>query len=151
MKSATRALALFALSTLFAACGTVTDWREMRTAPMTFGQCYDGLEFIASHDGFTADLAVSDRGLGTWESRWRNRQLGLGRPGRYRLVAEVLIDEGSTEQGWPIRYAIMQEKVKDLRNSMDPREEDWSSDGQDSEREAILGEKLVRRLAPKLH
>lgn len=116
---------------------------------MTFGECYDGLEFIATHDGFGRDTLTSDRGLGTWQSRWRERELGLGRPGRYRLRAEILIDEGSTQTGWPIRYAIDQEKVKDLARSRQPREEDWSTDGQDREREAILGEKLVRRLAPK--
>ncbi|MEO6597200.1 MAG: hypothetical protein ABIP94_20850 [Planctomycetota bacterium] len=148
MKSATRLVLLAALSALLSACGTVTDWREIKTAPMALGEAYDGLQYIASRDGFTADVTATDRGLGTWQSRWRQRQLGLGRPGRYRLVVEILLDEGSTAAGWPIRYAIRQEKVKDLRYSMDPREEDWSSDGQDSEREAILGEKLVRRLAP---
>jgi hypothetical protein len=39
--------------------------------------------------------------------------------------------------------------VKDLGRSRQPREEDWSDDGQDREKESILGEKLVRRLAPK--
>lgn len=116
---------------------------------MTFGECYDGLVFIATRDGFAADTLASDRGLGTWHSRWRERELGLGRPGRYRLRAEVMIDEGSTTIGWPIRYAIEQQKVKDLGRSRQPREEDWSDDGQDREREAIFGEKLVRRLAPK--
>lgn len=116
---------------------------------MTFGECYDGLEFIAGKDGFTADASACDRGVGTWQSRWRERQIGLGRPGRYRLRAEVMIEEGSPAIGWPVRYAIDQEKVKDLRKSMQPTEDDWSSDGQDRERETILGEKLVRRLAPK--
>ena len=31
---------------------------------------------------------------------------------------------------------------------MDPTEQDWSSDGQNTEAEAVLGERLVRRLAP---
>ena len=137
------------LAFLLAACGTVTDWRELRSAPMTFGECYDGLVFVAKKDGFAADTMGSDRGLGTWQSRWRERQIGLGRPGRYRLRAEILIDEGSSTAGWPIRYAIEQDKVKDLRKSLQPAEEDWSADGQDREREVIFGEKLVRRLAGK--
>lgn len=131
-----------------ASCGTVTDWREMKSAPMTFGECYDGLEFIAGRDGFTPDPLACDRGVGTWQSRWRERQIGLGRPGRFRLRAEILIDEGSPGDGWPIRFAIDQQKVKDLRKSMQPSEDDWSDDDQDREREAIFGEKLVRRLAP---
>ncbi len=142
-------LCLLPLLLSFAACGTVTDWREMKSAPMTFGTCYDGLLFIATRDGFRPDSLASDRGVGTWQSVWRERQIGLGRPGRYRLRAEVLIEEGSTEAGWPIRYAIQQQKVKDLRHSLQPAEEDWSDDGQDREREVIFGEKLVRRLAPK--
>lgn len=145
MKSA----AVLPLLVSFAACGTVTDWRELRSAPMTFGACYDGLVFIATRDGFTADTLACDRGVGIWQSRWRERQLGLNRPGRYRLRAEVMIDEGSNDSGWPIRYAVEQQKVDDLGRSMQPREEDWSGDGQDREREAILGEKLLRRLAPK--
>lgn len=142
-------LLLLPLACAFASCGTVTEWRELKSAPMTFGECYDGLVFIAGKDGFSPDALACDRGMGTWQSRWRERQLGLGRPGRFRLRAEVLIDEGSPEAGWPIRFAIDQEKVKDLRKSMQPTEDDWSDDDQDTEREAILGEKLVRRLAPK--
>ena len=117
---------------------------------MTLGECFDGLIFVANSSGFTADVSACDRGLGFWQSRWRLRQLGLNRPGRYRLRAEVMLDEGSTAAGWPIRYVVEQQKVKDLRHSMDPREEDWSSDGQDREIETIFGEKLVRRLSPKV-
>lgn len=146
MRTAARSLPL---CFLFAACGTVTEWREMQSAPMTFGECYDGVVFIVGKDGFTPDPLHCDRGVGTWQSRWRERELGLGRPGRFRLRIEIMIDEGSTTAGWPIRFAIDQEKVKDLRKSMQPREEDWSDDGQDRERETILGEKLLRRLAPK--
>lgn len=130
-----------------ASCTTVTDWRELRSSPMTFGECYDGLEFIVGRDGFVADPLACDRGMGTWQSRWRERQLGLGRPGRFRLRVEVMIDEGSAAEGWPIRFAIDQQQVKDLRKSMQPSEDDWSDDDQDREREAILAEKLVRRLA----
>ncbi len=118
----------------------------MKSAPMKFGECYDGLVFIANRDGFSPDSLACDRGNGVWQSRWRERQIGLGRPGRYRLRAEILIDEGSAADGWPVRYAIEQQKVKDLRQSLQPQERDWSPDGQDREREVIFGEKLVRRL-----
>ena len=77
------------------------------------------------------------------------RQLGLNRPGRYRLRAEVLFDEGSPDKGWPVRFVVEQQKVKDLRRSMEPAEEDWSSDYQDREAETILGERLSRRLSSK--
>lgn len=132
---------------LLASCSMVKDWREIRTAPMSYGQCFDGLSYVANGDGFTADLIESDRGLGIYQSRWRQLPLALNRPGRYRLYAEVLLDEGSATAGWTIRYVIEQQKVKDLRKSLEPQEDDWSDDGQNRERETIFGEKLVRRLA----
>lgn len=116
---------------------------------MAFGECYDGVEFLATRDGFTPDPLACDRGVGTWQSRWRERQIGLGRAGRFRLRAEVLIDEGSSDVGWIVRYAVQQQKVKDLGKSMTPKEEDWSDDGQDAEREFTFGQKLERRLAVK--
>ncbi len=121
----------------------------MKSEPMTFGECYDGVEFLATRDGFTPDPLVCDRGVGMWQSRWRERQIGLGRAGRFRLKAEVLIDEGSADAGWVVRFAVQQQKVKDLGKSMNPTEDDWSEDGQDSEREVIFGQKLARRLAVK--
>ena len=142
------ARSILVLPFLCIAC-TVRDWRELRTAPMPLGECYDGLDYIATKDGFVDDPSVSDRGFGIWQSRWRPRVVERGFPARYRLRAEVLVDEGTAATGWPIRFAVDQEKVKDLRRATQPREEDWSADGQDKEREAILGDKLMRRLAPK--
>ena len=149
MKSAR---SLLSIPVLFAlcACGTISDWREARSAPMTFGDCFDGLIAIANTSGFTADVSACDRGNGLWQSRWRTRQLERFGYGRYRLRAEVLIDEGSAKTGWPIRYVVEQQRVKDLRNTLDPAEGDWSNDGQDRETEAVFGEKLVRRLCPKV-
>lgn len=145
-----RAPWLLFLPFLFTSCGLVRDWREMRTAPMSYGECFDGFVHVATGAGFSSDNSVTDRGLGIWQSRWRFRVLRpSGHPARYRLYAEVLVDEGSPATGWPIRFAVDQEKVDDLRRSIDPREQDWSSAGQDRESEAILGEALTRRLAPK--
>lgn len=129
-----------------ASCGTVHDWKELETAPMTYGECYEGLLFIAKNDGFAVDVHGSDRGMGTLQSKWRMRQLSLGRPGRYRLVAEIDVDKGSAQAGWLVRFAIEQQLVKDLRRSNTPEEKDWSKNGQDGEREAIFGEKLQRRI-----
>jgi hypothetical protein len=134
---------------LLVSCEAVRDWRMLQTDPMPIGQAFDGLVYVASGQGFVSDASVTDRGMGIWQSRWKQRILDTRHPGRFRLRAEILVDEGSTTKGWPIRYAIDQQKVGDLRRSVDPREEDWSGAGQDGEREAILGEGLSRRLAPK--
>jgi hypothetical protein len=142
--------ALLLSLTFLASCTNITEWREMRTAPMKYAECYDGVVDIATHNGFTADTTISDRGLGVWQSRWRERVAdNAGRSGRYRLRAEVMMEEGSTTSGWPLRFAIEQQKVKDLRKSMDPTEDDWSDDGQYGDREVILAEQLVRRLVPE--
>jgi hypothetical protein len=131
---------------LLAGCGSVKSWQEMTTKPMRQGEVFAAVDQLARADGFLPDAANSDTGLGTWQSRWRNRQIGLGRPGRFRLRVEVMIDEGSLETGWPVRYLVEQQKVKDLKKSASPEESDWSADGQDSEREYLFGERLRRRV-----
>lgn len=133
-----------------AACGTVHDWRELRTAPMPLGECLDGIAFVANGAGLKSDESVTDRGTGIWQSRWRLRSLPpLGRPGRYRFRAEVLLEEGSAVLGWPVRFVVEAQQVDDERYYRDPRDEDFGGAGQDREKETILGEALQRRLAPK--
>lgn len=122
------------------------DWREVRTGPATQAQVYDAVEFLARTDGFSASESQCDRGLGTWTSRWRFRQMGLGRPGRFRLISELMLDEGSNETGWIIRFLVEQQMVKDLVKSRDPQEDDWTDDGQDTEREYLFAQRLARRL-----
>lgn len=145
-----RAHSLCVLPFLFASCGLVRDWRELETEPMPIGECFDGVAHCATGMRFTSDDSVTDRGLGIWQSRWRQRvKPPVGHPARYRLRVEILVDEGSAKAGWPLRFAIDQEYVDDLRRSNAPEEDDWSSDGQDRELEAILGEALRRKLAPR--
>jgi hypothetical protein len=131
---------------LLASCGSVRSWQELSTRPMRQGEVYAAVDQLARADGFLPDAATSDGGLGIWQSRWRHRQIGLGRPGRFRLRVEVMIDEGSPDSGWPVRYLVEQQKVKDLKKSQSPAESDWSADGQDQEREYLFGERLHRRV-----
>jgi hypothetical protein len=137
------------LCALTTACSSFRNWRELRTAPMSLGEAWKGFEdIVGSRDGWTEDRSGSDRGNGLWESRWKERESPMNFPIRNRLRMEILVDEGSRADGWLLRYAIEQEKCEDLRRHIDPREQDWSSDGQNTEAEAVLGERLVRRLAP---
>jgi len=138
------------LFSLLASCGTVRDWRELQTEPMSLGEVWTGFTQIATaRDGWRVDESATDRGNGYWQSRWKKREMERNFPIRNRLKMEIFVDDGSREEGWLIRYVIEQEKCKDLRRHADPQEDDWSPDGQDSEGEAILGERLVRRLAPR--
>lgn len=138
------------LAALFASCGLVHDWRELQTEPMAIGTCFDGIEHCARGMKFVADDSVTDRGLGIWQSRWRQRvKPPVGKPARYRLRVEILVDDGSPQAGWPLRFVVDQEVVDNLRKATSPEEGDWSSDGQDREIESIYGEALRRRLAPR--
>lgn len=147
-KLAARIPGLLVCST-FAACGTAHHWQEIQSQPMKLGACYEGLVYIATNEGFQPDPRGTDRGEGTWQSRWRHRDSDMHYRVRYRLVAEILLDEGSDEKGWPVLFAVEQEKAKDLRDYADPKEDDWSRVGQDEEAEARLLSKLKSRLAPK--
>jgi len=141
---------LLLLFSLLASCSSVRDWRELETEPMSLGQVWNGFTQIATaRDGWRVDESASDRGNGFWQSRWKKREMERNFPIRNRLKMEIFLDDGSREQGWLIRYVIEQEKCEDLRRHANPQEDDWSADGQDNEGEAILGERLVRRLAPK--
>ncbi|MFT4511769.1 MAG: hypothetical protein ACI89X_004346 [Planctomycetota bacterium] len=141
---------LLLLFSLFASCSSIRNWRELQTDPMSIGEAYNGFVAIATaRDGWRVDESKTDSGNGKWESRWRKREMERNFPIRNRLRMEILLDEGSREEGWWVRYVIEQEKCKDLRRHSQPREEDWSANGQDQEGEAILGERLLRRLAPK--
>ncbi|MCA8976910.1 MAG: hypothetical protein KDC98_19460 [Planctomycetes bacterium] len=146
MKSAR--LSLLALLT-FTSCGVVHEWNEVQSVPMTLADCYDGIVDTATTVGLVPDISVCDRGLAIWQSKWREvslRPFGLG---RFRLRAEVLLEEGSAERGWVVQFAFEREKVGDPRRERSPIEEDWQADGQDREKEALFGERLRRRVGVK--
>ena len=63
---------LVCLCLLLASCGTVREWRYLRSDPMPVGKCYDGIVEIAAGE-FAQDPAESDRGEGRFVSRWRQR------------------------------------------------------------------------------
>lgn len=140
---------LLLLSSCLASCGTVRQWNEMRTAPMTLADCYEGVEFVATRGGLTADSTHCDRGNGLWQSRWRKRSLDLFRVQRYRLRTEILVDEGSAQAGWVVRYLFDAQEVKDPRRRDDPADADWSDVAQDLEAEALFAGKLQSRLGKK--
>ena len=141
------ALSLLALALLGTSCRTAYRWQEFQTGPVTQAEVFDAIERLARTDGF-APGEQCDRGLAVWVSRWRQQQVGLGRPGRSRLHAEILVDQGSAQDGYMVRFRIERQVVEDLKKSRDPREEDWSEAGADTEREYLFGERLRRSLPP---
>ena len=126
------------LFVLFASCGSVRSWRELKTEPMTLGECWQGwVDIVTSRDGWVVDHSETDRGNGAWQSRWKQRETERNFPVRNRLCMEILIDEGSRQDGWLVRYVVEQEICEDLRRHQAPTEEDWSAYGQNSEAEAV--------------
>lgn len=141
---------LLLLLPALASCGSVRQWRELKTEPMTRGAAWNRfVEVVTARDSWLSDPSETDRGLGIWQSRWRVREKERNFPIRNRLRAEFLFDYGSDEEGWLLRYVVEQESCDDLRRHSNPREEDWSADGQETELEAILGQRLLRALAPE--
>ena len=136
---------LFALCAMFASCQSF-EWREYRSGPATQAEVYDAIDYLARTDGF-GPSAECDRGLAIWVSRWRVQQIGLGRPGRLKLRAQIELDQSSPEEGFLVRYWVERQTVSDLGKSLEPQEDDWEKDGQDVEREQLFGERLRRKLA----
>lgn len=130
---------------MFASCQSL-EWREYRSGPATQAEVYDAIDYLARTDGF-GPSAESDRGLAIWVSRWRVQQIGLGRPGRLKLRAEIALDDSNPEEGFLVRYRIERQSVADLGKSLEPEEDDWEEDGQDEEREYLFGERLRRKLS----
>jgi hypothetical protein len=124
-----------------ASCGTARNWTEVPVRSLSFAEVYDGIEMV-SRDGFVPSPEDCDRGLGIYQSRWHESGQSLGlRPIRVRLRAEIM-EGGSREKGWVVRYCVEQQKVKDMGKFTEVAEKDWSNDGQDTEREANIGNRL---------
>lgn len=132
------------------ACGTYHRWQEIETAPMPQAELFDAIEYIAVKNGYTPDIGECDRGLGHYQSRWRQSHQWVGRPVRYRLMVDVDYENLLPNDGYLVRYAVERQKIGNPARSMDPREEDWSNDGQEAEAEYLFGTSLQLRLTGKV-
>ncbi len=132
---------------LVPAC-TVHDFNQFETGPLTRGQLWEGVSEVAE-TRFRPSAAVTDQGLGIFESEWRHEVLRRGHAGRTRLRVELDPRPG-TDEGWVVRYFIEQQRVVDLGRSFSPVEDDWEEDGQDVQQEQIFGARLRMRLGLEL-
>ncbi len=143
-----RALLLRSLLPLVLCLATAcsfTSYREIETIPLTKGQVWQGISEVANTGGWPSDPAVTDEGLGIYQSRWRIRTLRLGHAGRRRLRVEIE-PISDPQKGWTVSYYIEQQLVDDPRRSFDPVESDWQYDGQDAQQEEIFAARLRIRL-----
>ena len=137
--------ALPLLMVLFASCGTHFEYAELRVGDVPFARVWEGLDYVCRTDGFRVDSAASDRGLGIYETRWRERTLALGHAGRRRLHAEIN-DDHQVENGLMVRFYVEQQRVHELTRALRFVEDDWADAGQDTGYQRIFGERLRHRL-----
>jgi hypothetical protein len=131
---------------LVSACA-VHDFQHFQTGPLTRGQLWAGVSEVA--ETRFRSSAVTDQGLGIFQSQWRHEVLRRGHAGRTRLRVELDPRPGP-EEGWVVRYFIEQQRVADLERSFSPVEDDWEEDGQDAQQEQIFGARLRMRLGLEL-
>ncbi len=113
---------------------------------MPFEEIWNAVVETSSRHGFRIDERESDRGRGDFTSRWRTWTQGFGQSRRTRVRAE-LRSEGQTEERmlWQVRFCVERQRVADMARSMDPREEDWSNDGQERDLEDVIEAQLRMR------
>ena len=127
------------------------DWRDLGTRPIAFQDAWEAVAQTSARHGYPLDDSASDRGRGEFKSRWRSTTQGFGQTRRRRVVAELKRAEGGEglPPGWQVRFHVEQQTVKDMARSMDPREEDWSGDGQDRGLEDIMAAQLRLRFGDR--
>ena len=136
---------LLSLALCLATACSWTSYRELETIPLSKGQVWRGISEVASTGGWPSDPAVTDEGLGIYQSRWRTRVLALGHAGRTRLRVEVE-PRSDPGEGWVVYYYIEQQLVDDPTRVFNPVESDWQDDGQDVQQEEIFVARLRIRL-----
>ena len=138
-------LSLLPLALCLATACSWTSYREIETIPLSKGQVWRGISEVANTGGWPSDPAVTDEGLGIYQSRWRIRGMSMGHAGRSRLRVEIE-PIADPDKGWTVFYYIERQLVDDPRRALDPVESDWRDDGRDAQREEIWVARLRIRL-----
>ena len=142
-----RAIAGIGLLVAASSCGAgYHNYRTLNIQELPFedvwGMCVDAVE-----TGFDLDRAQFDRGARKLVTKWKVGNAVLFRRGdRTRLHLEV---ETHGPRDFNIRFYVEQEQNKNMSHSFHPREEDWSSAGQDGLAEDLLAQHLRSRVATR--
>ncbi len=144
-----RLLPILLLSMLTVSCASSRrDWRELALPDVPLQDAWGTFERYARQTGHPAEPQETDRGLRIYVSKWSTRPMSIGRRGgmggRTRLRAEFVplaesrAHAGESLAGWLIRFCIERQTVKDMARTMQPDEDDWSYEGQDTDLERQL-------------
>ncbi len=146
-----RGAPLAALVILAACASTYRDWQDVGVREHPFQDLWEAIVDVSTRHGMPQDTKNTDRGRGQFASRWREVTPGFGQSVRQRVRAELIEQPGEGGRAkWQVRLCVERERVKDLAHSLQPREEDWSADGQDQQLEQIIVAQLRLRFGDPL-
>lgn len=140
------AAALVVVVGALAACEGPRAWRDLGERPLPFETVWNAVVETSSRHGFAADNSATDRGRGVFQSRWRTQTQGFNDSHRLRVRAEMERgNEADAGLGWRVRFCVERQSVTDMARSMNPRESDWTPDGQERNMEDIMEAQLRLR------
>lgn len=134
---------LSSLLLILAACSAPPRPVEMEL-PLGFGDAWESFVDIADHSGYRTDPAATDRGLRYYVSRWNEHPAPFRKGYRVRLHGRFERLDGEVA-GWRLEFYVERQVVTDISRGFDPRDSDWSADGQDGMREEFLTRQLGMR------
>jgi hypothetical protein len=141
-----RAVAVAVAAVLCGCASQLRDWRELGERRVPFEDAWAALVQTCSRHGYVLSDRDSDRGRGTFTSRWRTWTQGFGNSKRTRVRAEMKsVTQADAALAWEVRFCVERQRVADMARSMDPRESDWSADGQERDMEDIIEAQLRLR------
>lgn len=144
---------LVGLTCMLSGCASShRDWREVTPRVVSFEDLWTAVVETATRHHFTPDSEGTDRGRGRFQSRWRVSTPGFGQSHRMRLRAELEQQPpaDTAPPVWVLRFCVERQTVPDMARSMNPREQDWSGDGQDRDTEDVLEAQFRLRFGQSL-
>lgn len=136
---------------LLGACAAPPRWRDLGERALPFENVWNAVVETSGRHGFALDESQTDRGRGRFQSRWRTWTQGFGQSRRLRVRAEFdrgeVVDEHAS---WRLRFCVERQAVPDMARSMNPRESDWSADGQERDLEDVIEAQLRLRFGEGL-
>ncbi|MEZ5963035.1 MAG: hypothetical protein R3F56_04225 [Planctomycetota bacterium] len=132
-------------------CAAPPQWRDLGDRAVSFETAWNAVVETSTRHGFTPDDRGTDRGRGLFQSRWRSWTQGFGQSRRMRMRAELERAEAVDESlVWHLRFCVERQSVPDMARSMNPRESDWVSDGQDRDFEDVIEAQLRLRFGDRV-
>jgi hypothetical protein len=112
--------------------------RELVVEGVPYEDLWNRFAEVSASSGHPVDEARSDRGLREFVSKWRERPMAFGLAKRTRVHGRFEEDDGR----WTIHYYVERQDVPKKSRALEPTEDDWRRDGQESIVEETMGAQL---------